>query len=325
MNEVIIYNLASLHNFSDYGITVPVLNQRVVQALEELKSEFVLHESLFDAASEEDLHLAHSKYYLEQVRDFPEMIVEKTYELTNSDGTCNRYDPKKAVKPLKNFVEKAKLHVAGTILAGRTCLETGFAFHFGGGMHHAMKDHPAGFCMFNDLVITARKLQREGKVSNVLIVDLDCHKGDGTAVLTGQDDSIFTFSIHMKNGWPIDAPRYEANGELNLSFFPSDCDVPVEKSDNYLLLLEKNLSTIPDIANFDLALVVHGADVYEQDALPSADGIKLSEEEVLKRDTMVFDWLKVQKIPQAWCLGGGYGPETYKLYVNFLKYALAKR
>ena len=71
------------------------------------------------------------------------------------------------------FVKKAKLHIAGTYLTCEMALKYKFAYHLGGGMHHAMSFKPGGFCMFNDLVISLRKLQKEKKIKQAIIID--CH------------------------------------------------------------------------------------------------------------------------------------------------------
>ncbi len=198
-----------------------------------------------------------------------------------------------------------------------------FAYHLGGGMHHAMSFKPGGFCMFNDLVISLRKLQKEQRIKQAIIIDLDCHKGDGTAEILNQDPTITTFSIHMKDGWPLDGGRKLRDGSANPSFIPSTYDVPIGEKDDYIHCLQMKLKEI-DFDLYDLALVVHGADVFEKDILASSSGIKLSKEEVLRRDLLVFELLLESKLPQAWCLGGGYGPNTYEIYVQFLKISLSK-
>jgi len=48
-----------------------------------------------------------------------------------------------------------------------------------------------GFCTFNGLVVTARRLLEEGAVQRVMILDCDMHYGDGT-------DAIIT-RLHLDN------------------------------------------------------------------------------------------------------------------------------
>ncbi len=319
----LIYNLNSLHDFQDYGIDIPLLNTRVQSTLEYLKDKINLIESEYPNISKEDLALAHNEDFIKKVLNNPDDVVLETYELVDNKGNYNRYNPNLRKKPLNDFVKKAKLHIAGTYLTCEMALKYKFAYHLGGGMHHAMSFKPGGFCMFNDLVISLRKLQKEKKIKQAIIIDLDCHKGDGSAEILKKDPTITTLSIHMKNGWPLDAEGVLKDGSVNPSFIPSDYDIPIDEKDDYLHNLKTKLEEI-DFSLYDLALVVHGADVYEKDILESSSGIKLSKDEVLERDLLVYRLLSESKIPQAWCLGGGYGPNTFEIYVQFLKISLSK-
>jgi acetoin utilization deacetylase AcuC-like enzyme len=323
VKKTIIYNLKSLHNFSDYGIDIPLLNNRVIDTVRVLKEKYSLVELDFKPATNDDLLLAHTSDYIEKVINESDNVVKEAYELVNTDGSLNRYEPKNQQLPLSDFIVKAKLHVAGTYLTCEEALRSGFAYHLGGGMHHAMSGHPAGFCLFNDMVISARKLIQSGKVRKVLVIDLDCHKGDGTAEITKNDQSIYTYSIHMESGWPIDGNKFDEKDEMNPSFIPSNCDVPVSNSDLYIETLEESINKILEMS-FDLAIVVHGVDVHEKDGLSSSSGIKLSSKQVLERDLFVQNRLVASNLPQAWCLGGGYGPEVHNLYIQFLEKILEK-
>jgi acetoin utilization deacetylase AcuC-like enzyme len=84
---------------------------------------------------------------------------------------------------------RAVLTPGGTWLAAKLALEHGFAANAAGGSHHALPDSGAGYCVFNDLAVASFRLLGEGDVRRILIVDLDVHQGDGTAViLAGRDD-----------------------------------------------------------------------------------------------------------------------------------------
>ena len=181
MNKYIVFNLKALHNFQEYGIEIPLLNSRVLKTLAGLSIQEESFPSQWDVIKEQDLLLAHTSSYVHKVKTSPDEVVYTTYELKKNDGSFYRYHPQQRQKPLSNFIKKAQLHIAGTYIAAKKALSQNFCYHLGGGMHHAMSSRPGGFCMFNDLVIAVRKLQKEELLQNVLIVDLDCHKGDGTA------------------------------------------------------------------------------------------------------------------------------------------------
>ena len=68
------------------------------------------------------------------------------------------------------------MFAGGTLLAGRLAMEHGIACSTGGGTHHAFPGHGAGYCLLNDLAVTAAVLFQECLVKKVLIVDLDVHQ-----------------------------------------------------------------------------------------------------------------------------------------------------
>jgi acetoin utilization deacetylase AcuC-like enzyme len=62
-----------------------------------------------------------------------------------------------------------------------------------GGTHHAFRTHGEGFCIFNDLGVAAAKAIAEHDVTDVLIIDLDVHQGNGTAQIFEDEPRVFTF------------------------------------------------------------------------------------------------------------------------------------
>ena len=70
-----------------------------------------------------------------------------------------------------------------------------------GGTHHAHRAHGSGFCILNDLAVTAKRVLQRGAVERVLIVDLDVHQGDGTAAIV-EDDRVFVLDAHCADNFP---------------------------------------------------------------------------------------------------------------------------
>jgi len=68
--------------------------------------------------------------------------------------------------------------------------------------HHALPDHPMGFCIFNNVAIAARYLQRKYTMRKILIVDWDCHHGNGTQEIFYNDPTVFYFSTHQAPFYP---------------------------------------------------------------------------------------------------------------------------
>jgi acetoin utilization deacetylase AcuC-like enzyme len=216
---------------------------------------------------------------------------------------------------------------AGTYQACLAALDEGFCFYFAGGMHHAQYDRGGGFCLVNDIVIAVRRLQAEGHIRQAWVIDLDAHKGDGTAALTADDDSISTLSIHMAQGWPLDQPEIDDAGRPNPSFVPSDIDIAIgeREEEHYNPRLEKALRRLRALSAPDLAIVVSGSDPYEADELPSTSGMALTLEQLLERDRMVYSFLTAAAVPAAYLMAGGYGENSWRVYTQFLEWVLLKR
>jgi acetoin utilization deacetylase AcuC-like enzyme len=81
------------------------------------------------------------------------------------------------------MVERSRRSVGGTIAACRSALSEGLAANLAGGTHHAYPDHGEGYCVFNDVAVAARVMQMEGRLQNVVLIDLDVHQGNGSAAI----------------------------------------------------------------------------------------------------------------------------------------------
>ena len=99
------------------------------------------------------------------------------------------------------------LLLAGVLLTAELALSHGMAVNTAGGTHHAFADGGSGFCIINDLAITANTLLARGDVSRVLILDLDVHQGDGTASIFEGSSVVYTCSFHAENNFPTRKQR----------------------------------------------------------------------------------------------------------------------
>jgi acetoin utilization deacetylase AcuC-like enzyme len=191
------------------------------------------------------------------------------------------------------LVARSRASVFGTVAAGFAALRDGMAGNLAGGTHHAFSDHGTGFCVFNDLAVAVRTLQREGVVDRALVVDLDVHQGDGTAEIFAGDDSVFTFSMHGAKNFPFRKQRSSLDVEL-----PDGC-----QDSQYIAALERHLPGVIDRARPDILFFQAGVDPLEHDSLGrlklSADGLRL-------RDRIVATAARDRDIPLVLTLGGGY-------------------
>jgi acetoin utilization protein AcuC len=73
--------------------------------------------------------------------------------------------------------------------------EADHAFNPAGGLHHAMPDRAAGFCIYNDPAVAIDWLLEHG-AERVCYVDVDVHHGDGVEVMFADDPRVLTISLH---------------------------------------------------------------------------------------------------------------------------------
>jgi acetoin utilization deacetylase AcuC-like enzyme len=201
----------------------------------------------------------------------------------------------------REIVEWFMLSCGGTMLASRQALALGWAAHLGGGFHHAFPAHAEGFCYLNDLAVAARAAQADGSVERVAIIDVDVHQGNGTAAIFADDPTVFTFSIHQEDNYPIKARSDRDIGLM--SFDPGRERGPSVTDDVYLTVLEPAVIDILDDFRPELVLYQCGADPYERDQL---GGFQLTLEGLTRRDATVLGPCHERRIPVAITLGGGY-------------------
>jgi acetoin utilization deacetylase AcuC-like enzyme len=170
------------------------------------------------------------------------------------------------------------------------------AFNIAGGTHHASANKAEGFCLLNDQAIASSYLLENTKVSQILIIDLDVHQGNGTAQIFKNINNVYTFSMHGANNYPYHKP-------------PSDLDIPLpDNTDDkkYLSLLKKYLPNIMTEINPDFIFYLAGVDVLAEDKLGRL-GLTLNG--CTERDELVFALAKDNDIPIMTTMGGGYAPD----------------
>jgi acetoin utilization deacetylase AcuC-like enzyme len=68
--------------------------------------------------------------------------------------------------------------------------------------HHASSNKTMGLCLFNNVAIAARYLQRKHGLGRIFIIDWDCHHGNGTQEIFDEDPTVFYFSTHQSPFYP---------------------------------------------------------------------------------------------------------------------------
>ncbi|MBZ0186279.1 MAG: histone deacetylase [Candidatus Obscuribacterales bacterium] len=307
MEKLLVHAPAYDTDLSQFGIDKPLALDRGTRVLEQLAIDLGQPvETLIPSKIPiVDILLVHNKDYFDSLR------LEQTW-LSIFDFKEGEYFPEKAVNPLPAILGDIRLKCGGTKLAAETALSHGLSANLGGGYHHAFPGEGRGFCSLNDIAIAIRCLQRDKKIETALVVDLDFHQGDGTALIFEKDPSVFTLSVHSKEGWPEQKQT-------------SDMDVEIKESETHLYL-EKTEAAIKQVLqtqNPDLIIFVAGSDPYEKDVLPGSRFIKLSLQTMQERDRFVIETFHRAGLPLAMVFAGGYGPDVWEVHYHAVKSLLA--
>lgn len=239
-----------------------------------------LHEA--PAASFDDLRLVHDPDYVDAV----------------ANGTVAPDIQRRIGFPWSpEMVERSRRSVGATIAAARAALDAGVSANLAGGTHHAFADRGEGFCVFNDVAVAARVLQRDHHASRIAVVDLDVHQGNGTAAIFKTDDSVFTFSMHGEKNFPF---KKEV----------SDLDVALPDGtgdDEYLATLCLHLDAVLNRHRPDFVFYLAGADPFEGDRLGR---LKMTIDGLRTRDEIVLRTCARAGLPVAISMSGGYANDV---------------
>ncbi len=192
------------------------------------------------------------------------------------------------------LVQRSLRSVGATVAACSAALESGVSAQLAGGTHHAFAASGEGFCLFNDVAVAARWLQRAGRVERVLVIDCDVHQGNGTAAIFRHDRSVYTFSIHGARNYPLRKQQSDLDVEL-----PDGTDDAA-----YLTALDSGLGRALVESRGEFAIYLAGADPYVGDRFGR---LALTPSGLAARDRMVLDRLVECRMPVAVVMAGGYG------------------
>ena len=131
--------------------------------------------------------------------------------------------------------------------------------------HHALSGRAMGFCLLNNVAVTAAHLRDRG--DKVLIVDWDAHHGNGTQAIFYDDPDVVYVSMHE---WPLypGTGRIDENGAAagagaTLNFpFPAGTT-----GDAYLDAVDSVVAPLAERIRPDWVLVSAGFDAHREDPL----------------------------------------------------------
>lgn len=250
-------------------------------------------------ASKEQLLEFHSEDYIDFLeRVTPDNANKYIQSLRNFNigDDCPVFD---------GFYDYSRLYAGASLDATEKLIQgtSDIAINWSGGLHHAKKFEPSGFCYVNDIVLSILNLLRYHP--RVLYIDIDLHHGDGVQEAFYTTDRVMTVSFHKYNGL-----FFPGTGNLDETGIGKgkhySLNVPLNDGiddESYIRLFKSVME--PVIASFKPTAIVQqcGADSLGHDRLGSFNLNIKAHGECVK-------FIKSFGIPLLVVGGGGYTPRN---------------
>jgi acetoin utilization deacetylase AcuC-like enzyme len=206
-------------------------------------------------ATTQELSLVHEKQHIIRIRD----MAQKGGGWLNGDTIMSA-----------DSFEAALYAVGGAIRATEAVMDEEVASTFAllrPPGHHATLEGAMGFCLFNNVAITAKYAINKYKLERILVIDFDVHHGNGTQDTFYNDPRVLYISTHQYPHYPGTGGIDETGGgqgagtTLNIPL-PAGCG-----DSEYLKVFREII--IPAAGHFEpqLVLVSAGYDAHWADEL----------------------------------------------------------
>ncbi|MDQ2585680.1 acetoin utilization protein AcuC [Saccharothrix yanglingensis] len=212
-----------------------------------------------EAAAEAEIERVHEPSYLNAVRAAPLAGWDVGHGLGTADNPV-----------FDRMHEASALVVGGSLTAARKIAsgEADRAVSIAGGLHHAMRDHAAGFCVYNDCAVAISWLLDQG-FERIAYVDTDVHHGDGVQAAFYDDPRVLTVSLHQNplSLWPGTGRPAELGGpgaegtSVNLALPPGTGDAA------WLRAFEATVPALLRAFRPQLLVTQCGVDTHREDPL----------------------------------------------------------
>lgn len=291
-----------LHNT---GPNHPERPERLMHVVSHLKENKLLARKLywptFSPASTETLQMVHTLDYIK--------LVETETQALGSHGITNLSTGDTIIST--HTLEAAKLAVGASIagvdevMARRAT--SAFAIVRPPG-HHATRSRGMGFCVFNNIAITAKHLQRQYGLKRILIVDFDVHHGNGTQDIFYGDDTVFYFSVHQHPFYP-GTGRPNETGTGKGKGYTLNVDLPAGSGDEAILsAINQKLKPAMETFKPEFILVSAGIDAHKGDLLGMLNYTDTGYTSIAKALSEIANSSSDGRM--VYMLEGGYTPEN---------------
>jgi len=258
--------------------------EAIEEAIAPLKKELMVLAPL--AVSRQMLERVHAPEQIETVVE-----ASLAHRAIDSDTVCSEYSYQAAVA-----AAGAGVAAVDGLKAGK--FERAFCAVRPPG-HHATPVRSMGFCLFNNIALTARYAQEQG-YRKVMIIDFDVHHGNGTQDTFYKDDTVFYFSSHQAFAYPGTGMENETGRGKGEGYTSNHPVMPDSGDEEVLDIYENDLKPCVEHFDPDIMLVSAGYDLHESDPLAQ---LNVTTEGIRR---IVRCILKSAGVPCLFFLEGGY-------------------
>ncbi|MCH4391907.1 MULTISPECIES: acetoin utilization protein AcuC [Staphylococcus] len=255
--ELLKYRFNDNHPFNQMRLK---LTTELLQMMKLLKDDQIINPRI---ATEEELALIHKYDYIQAIKHASHGILSPSeankYGLNTDDTFQFQHMHRHSARIVGGALNLADEIMNENILNG--C-------HLGGGLHHSLPGRANGFCIYNDVAITAKYLATKYK-QRVMVIDTDAHHGDGTQWSLYTDNTIMCYSIHEtgKFLFPGSGHYTERGEDLGYGYTVNLPLEPYTEHDNYLKVFKESVTSVIEAYKPDILLSVHGVDIHYLDPL----------------------------------------------------------
>ena len=208
------------------------------------------------AADTADLLTTHSQTYIDRARAAC-AAGAKTLDVPDVGISSKSFDT-------ALLAAGGALALTDAVMDGR--IRNGFALLRPPG-HHALTGSAMGFCLFNNIAITARYLQKKHGINRIGIVDWDVHHGNGTQNSFYEDPSVLYVSLHQFPFYPGTGAAHETGSGAGKG---ATLNCPMEEeSDDFDYQEAFSEKVLPKLEEFkpEAVLISAGFDAHAKDPL----------------------------------------------------------
>ncbi|NBI29592.1 acetoin utilization protein AcuC [Chengkuizengella marina] len=309
INSAFIYHPQTLnYKFNEHH---PFNQKRLTLTIDLLKKSGALNEENIitpNPASDESIHAVHQTEFIQAVKG-----LSSPSPSTKALSQAEKFGLDKGDTPyFINMHEITSIVAGGSIEASKQVMSGQYshALHLGGGLHHAMPDRSAGFCVYNDAAIAIQYI-RKNYGAKVLFVDTDVHHGDGVQWSFYADPEVFTFSIHETGKYLFPGTGYVTERGED-SGFGFNLNLPMEpytEDESWLKCFSETLERIVKSFRPDVIVSLHGCDAHVYDPLSH---IHCSMDIYLKMPQIIHN-LAHEYCNGQWIALGGGGYDIYRV------------